>query len=375
MSKTPFDRNKAARTQRWRQDYVPLGGGLDENASPLTVKPGRLAQCLNFEQVFGKQGYRSVQGYERYDGRLRPSQAGYWILPYDTGTAAIAVGATVTNATTATGLVVENTIESGTVGAGTAAGFLLLTDVTDGWADNDAIKVGGVTKATASDVSHEGTAAEEENQTYLTAVREYLRGLIQAVPGEGTILGGAIYQGKVYAVRNDVGGLAATLWKSTATGWFSVESGIHADGAYRFEVANFTGDPTLLGLYCVNGRGRMFQINEDDTLSYMAIHVDSTATSNTNITIGTGAQVFTIVEAARSWQAGDALTIWRVSGTDDSMTGTVTSYVDPTLTMNITSVTGSGTHSSWEIGRSDFRDKPFLIRAHKNHMFLGYPFG
>ena len=44
-------------------DYTQLSGGLDLVSDAMTVRHGRMAECLNFEQVFGKQGYRRIDGY------------------------------------------------------------------------------------------------------------------------------------------------------------------------------------------------------------------------------------------------------------------------------------------------------------------------
>ena len=51
--------------------YFPFGGGLDVSTPAISVPPGRLLSCLNFEpDVEG--GYRFAPGYERYDGSPRP---------------------------------------------------------------------------------------------------------------------------------------------------------------------------------------------------------------------------------------------------------------------------------------------------------------
>jgi len=75
--------------------------------------------------------------------------------------------------------------------------------------------------------------------------------------------------------------------------------------------------------------------------------------------------------------AGQDLTIWDGDDATNWMRGTVTSWTGgtSTLDMNITSVGGSGTKTSWSIGMSDFSDKPFFSQAHKNHMLYAYPGG
>ncbi len=375
MSKTRFDRKR--RVEEWKSDYAPLTGGFDQSSSALAVKPGRLVACLNMEEVFGEQGYAFIKGYERFDGRVRPSQANYAIQPFDTGATAIAAGDTVTNAGTATALVVSVTLTSGSWAGGNAAGHLLLTNLVSSWADNDPIRVGGVQRALASDITEVGSPGYEDHQAALTAVREYLRALILKPVGSGAILGGAVFNGVVYCVRNVADGTTATLWRSTSAGWVSVKTGLHAGGTYKFQSANFTGAVDRLALYGVSGRSRLFEVRIDNTVTFAAPIWGSEATSTSNVLIGTGAKTFTVVETARSWTAGEALTIWNIGNTANSMVGTVTAYNSGTgqLDMNITSVTGAGTLASWEIGRTDYSDKPKRVIEHKNHLFLGYPNG
>lgn len=49
-------------------------GGLNTSDSHMALKPGAMVGCLNYE-VSNEGGYRRVDGFERYDGRDRPSDA------------------------------------------------------------------------------------------------------------------------------------------------------------------------------------------------------------------------------------------------------------------------------------------------------------
>jgi hypothetical protein len=66
-------------------ETIPLAGGLDEASGKTAPRPGVLIGCENFESAYGTPGYRRIAGYERLDGRLAPSEAGYSIIPFDTG--------------------------------------------------------------------------------------------------------------------------------------------------------------------------------------------------------------------------------------------------------------------------------------------------
>lgn len=351
-------------------DYTVLEGGLDLDSSAMSVKPGRMLLCQNFEQVFGKQGYRKIDGYERVDGRPSPSSATYYIQPFDQGSAIINVGDTVTGASaSAKVLAVEVT------GAwdGSASGRLILGSLSGTFIDNEDILV-GTAKAKVNGSAVIGSIAEDLHQTYLTLAVESLRTAIQKPTGEGAILGVAVYNGTVFCVRNNAGNNSAQMWRSTAAGWVSVRNGLLPNGRFEFEVSNFTGSSKTLTLFGVDGVNRPFKV-EGTTFTYLAPIFGSQATSSTSNTIGTGAKTFTIVEATRSWAPGDQLIIHSSASAENRMVGTVTSYSVATLVMNITSVVGSGTFTDWEIGSGTFSDKPYLVKAHKNHLFLAYPSG
>lgn len=62
-----------------RYDPTPLGGGLDMASTPLEVRPGRCIAASNFEPGPTGVGYRRMAGIERYDGRIKPSNADYYV--------------------------------------------------------------------------------------------------------------------------------------------------------------------------------------------------------------------------------------------------------------------------------------------------------
>lgn len=93
---------------------------------------------------------------------------------------------------------------------------------------------------------------------------------IEAVPGEGDILGVWMFQGVVYAFRNATGGATAVMYKSSASGWTSVKTGLNPDGRYEFVNYNFYGSsPDVLMLGC-DGQNPPFKF---DGTTYTAITV------------------------------------------------------------------------------------------------------
>jgi len=60
--------------QQSQISYFALGGGLDQITPPLKVAPGKVMSALNYEQ-FLSGGYRRIDGFERYNGLPKPSEA------------------------------------------------------------------------------------------------------------------------------------------------------------------------------------------------------------------------------------------------------------------------------------------------------------
>lgn len=73
------------------------------------------------------------------------------------------------------------------------------------------------------------------------------------------------------------------------------------------------------------------------------------ATSSNSVEIATGSKTFTLDDEA-SFVAGQTLIIASRANVDNYMTGVVTDYTAPNLTVNVQSVGGSGTFTDWDIG-------------------------
>ena len=201
--------------------YTALGGGLDVVTAPINRAPGGLIAGLNYEPR--PEGYRRVKGFERYDGRALPSLASYWTINYDAGVASIAEGATVTGATSgATGkCLVAATITAASTGT------LVLTDVTGTFVDNEFLQVSAVTKCTANGAATQrGATTDALDSTYLQDAIETRRALIGTVTGSGPIRGAWVYNDVTYAFRDNAGATACVMWKSTGSGWTSVDLGV-----------------------------------------------------------------------------------------------------------------------------------------------------
>ncbi len=203
-----------------------LGGGLDLVTPAIRISPGVCIAALNHEPR--PEGYRRCDGFERFDGQPSPSSQSYWLISFASGSTQVTAGQTVTGGTSgATGIaVIAGILASGSYGGGNAAGTLVLRQVSGTFQNAEALKVSGSTVATSSSTAAARGASNDTNdQTYLQDAIEQARGLIQPVPGSGSILGVWYYSGVCYAFRNNVGATAAVMYKSTASGWSAVSLG------------------------------------------------------------------------------------------------------------------------------------------------------
>lgn len=217
---------------------VPLVGGLDVVTPPMLIPPGRVIQSQNYEPV--QRGYQRMDGYERFDGQPRPSLSSYWVMYFTTGTVALAIGNIVTGATSgATGKVLQlSVLSSGTYGGGNAVGYCVLTVVSGVFVAGENLQVAAATTCVATSFTGgvspgpNGVAIEKAapndalDMTYIQSAVTTARALILATPGSGNVLGTHCLNGVKFSFRNNLGGSACDMYKSTAAGWVKVSLGL-----------------------------------------------------------------------------------------------------------------------------------------------------
>lgn len=197
-----------------RVDYFAMKGGFDQMSPTLTVPPGRALYAQNFE-VSNTGGYRRIEGYERYDGRPSPHDQSQYTIPA-TITGAWAAGNTLTGASSGATAIILGTTSDGFVVCKIVGTFLS--------AEN--LQIAAVTVAVATAVAHLGGASTPaEDATFKASTADYYRADIGAVPGSGSILGVWVYSDYVYAFRNNAGGTACVMHKSSTSGWTEVALG------------------------------------------------------------------------------------------------------------------------------------------------------
>jgi hypothetical protein len=200
-----------------------MQGGLDLVTPKIAAKPGTLLACQNYECA--ERGTRRVDGYERFDGRLKPSDATYYYAPFTAGNLSITQGAVVTGATSAaTGIAVATaTVLSGSYGGSNAVGYLGIYVTSGTFQNGEGLQTAAVTRVTLSAApTLSGAPTDEIDATLLHAEMERRRALIQKPTGSGAVRGVWTYAGDVYAFRDGPGAVVCNMFMATTAGWSAI---------------------------------------------------------------------------------------------------------------------------------------------------------
>lgn len=226
--------------------FFALRGGLDLVTPAVETPPGRVIAGVNYEPH--RRGYRRVDGFERFDGQPKPSEASYSVLNFDAGVTAVAEGDTVTGATSgATGkALIAGVLETGTYAGSDATGYLVLTNVSGTFQDNENLEVSAATVCVANGTAVDrGALTDANDSTWHRDAIETARALIAKPSGSGPVRGAWMYKGVVYAFRDNAGATAAVMHKSTTSGWTAVDLG--SEISFDAGTVEFTEDDTLTG--------------------------------------------------------------------------------------------------------------------------------
>jgi len=116
-----------------------MEGGENQVDPALKIKPGHLLFSRNYEPKKGG-GYRRIDGYERYSGKPKPSEATIVALPFDAGTIEPSLGQIVGGRTSdARGVVSGVTVDTGSWAGNDATGYISITATSGTFVDNDVI--------------------------------------------------------------------------------------------------------------------------------------------------------------------------------------------------------------------------------------------
>jgi len=190
---------------------IAFRGGIDQETPPLQMQSGFCRAAQNYEaNVNG--GYDRINGYECFDGRPSPSAAFYTYLECTSITGG-AVGDILTGAGGATGKIIV-----------VAATYFVVTKRNaTAYAIGENLNVGAGTIAVASTIGVvSGASSSLLHAQWLNLAADVYRADIAVPTGSGGSLGGIRFGGVTYTFRNNAGGTAADVWKSTTGGWSQV---------------------------------------------------------------------------------------------------------------------------------------------------------
>lgn len=355
-----------------------LGGGLDVVTPAISKKPGVMISCINHEPR--PEGYRRIDGFERYDGRPEPSQASYWVIDFDAGSTAVAEGDEVRGLTSfAVGTaIIAGVVASGTYAAGTAAGYLVLTNVDGTFVDNEPLQVSSATVCTAASAAIEtGADTDANNTTWTRDAIETARTAIGKVPGSGPILGVWSYLGDVYVFRDTADATACKMHRaSLASGWVEMDLGrtvaFTSGGTYEIAdgdtVTGATSAATAVARRVVTTSGTWAA---GTAAGRLVLYGQSGTFQSENLDVGANLNVATIAgdSAATTLNAGGlyefrnhnffgasgSKRMYGTSGVNPAFEWDGETYVPITTAMEV--------------------DTPTHVAAHKNHLFLAFPGG
>jgi hypothetical protein len=182
------------------------------------VVPGKLRDAQNIE-IGINGGYITVQGYERFDGQTSPSSASYSILEV-TISGSIVVNDVIEGASSGATATVLSVVTS------TSPNYLVISKITGTFSNPENLEVSAVVEgATVSTAMPSGASTPLLDAQYRNSAADLYRADIDVVPGSGDILGVVHFDNTVYAFRDNAGGTAANLYKSSAAGWVQVTLG------------------------------------------------------------------------------------------------------------------------------------------------------
>jgi hypothetical protein len=348
---------------RVETSYTKFSGGLDVTTPPLDMPAGRCRDSNNVYQG-PNGGYVTGTPYERFDGQTAPSSATYAILAV-TITGTVVVGDILTDdATTSFGTVIALTDTEA-----------ILTKVTGTFSTGNIKVLGSVVGTCVGEQVVEGASTRKLNATYMNLAADEYRGDITAVTGSGDLTGIWYYDGTWYGFRNNAGGTASAMYKSSASGWVLVDLGrelafTSGGGAYQVKegdtIEGETGGATAVVTRVIVRSGTLVAGDAVGTLTFAS----QTGTFQAEtIKVGANLDVATI--------AGDssALAFDNPNGTFRFINANFTGVSSTRRVYGV-----DGVNRAFEFDGTVFApiytgmttDTPSHVYEHKYHLFLSF---
>lgn len=213
---------------------ILLGGGLDLATTPLAKVPGFAITAINVEPgVTG--GYRRALGFDRFDGRPRPSKTkGYFVFRTD-GSVALPAEATFQAVTWAGG--------AGVLLHVSGVDAFIGTDSNPSLNVGDSFSIGATGYALVSAPSRSARTIDDMLMASAKAA-DWRRTIIGPVPGIGPVRCVVAIRNEIFAIRDkslEVGG----IYRATSSGWSEI-SGLGTQVTVRDGFGIDDGDIDLI---------------------------------------------------------------------------------------------------------------------------------
>lgn len=360
--------------------YFPLGGGLDVVSPALSIPPGRVLAIVNFSPWYNG-GYRRVDGYERFDGRPRPSDAIFRGFDIDT-TAGITLGMTLTGDTSgATGVVCGIWTDDGSYGANVVA----VTKITGTFnVGGETLNTAAYTSSTSAVLNYAPTTTLED--TWIDYARGLYRADIGVVPGSGIVRGAWQRGAYNYAIRDNAGATAGVLHLGSTSGWTT--TGVTMADYLYFNTGSgteiFAGDTVTGASSGASGTVHRVILHSGswgvDAVGYLVL----TGVTGGPFTTGENLQVSAVTRAVAD--GGSSTFAFPVGGHYRFLnhnfyggSGTYRTYgvngVGPAFEIDENNVVSPILFPKTAIADQPVTNLPFLLEEHAGYLFLANPGG
>ena len=364
-----------------RTKYYPLEGGLDIVTPPLSVNPGTALAMVNFEPWY-QGGYRRIPGYERFDGRPRPSDATF--LGWDsTDVTGLNLGDTVTGDISGTsGEVCGIWDDDGSYGTD-VIGVTKVAGGT-GFQNGEGLNAAAYTINSVPVPRYSNTIDNEA--IWLLEAEDNYRADIAVVPGANQVRGAWQRLGDAYAVRDNVGVTAGILHKASATGWTT--TGVTMGVTLRFNTGTtefFEGD-TLNGAGGASGTVHRIILNGgsvawDGSGEGYVVLTGVTGNFVDTEALDVGAGLVANADGVESTFALSVGGVYRFH--NHNFFGGAATYraygcngLDPAFEIDENGIVSPILMPTNPLtGTAPANNTPFLIEEHRNHLFLMFPGG
>ncbi len=369
---------------RTQTQYYALEGGLDIVTPALSVKPGRAIAMINFEPWY-QGGYRRIPGYERFDGRPKPSDATFTGFEVS-DVSSLTLRDTITgDVSGTTGILIG--IFDGTPDA------IGVTKVSGpGYDNGELCNSGAFTIDSAPTPEFAPTVALEE--TFLLEAELEYREDIAVVPGAGQVRGTWQRLADKYAVRDNSGVTAGIIHKASTSGWTT--AGVTMAEYIKFDTGLAAGADVVEGDTLTGGISGATGIVHRIVLNGGSVAWDSSGTGYfvltnvsggpfqngedlespalTDIATADGINIEFALSVGGVYQfknhnffgSSTSFRIYAVNGVGPAFEIDENGVVSPILMPGI--ITGATT-------QAPTNNTPFLIEEHRGHLFVMFEGG